>query len=349
MKYIVMECYLSYAVVLDEDGRFLKVANRQYEVGQTVTDVIEMRVPKSIPQNKKMKRWLVPVAAVAACLIIALIFVLQLDHRPFASIYMSINPEIRIDVNRHDVVVGLEGVNADGERLIESYNYKKKDVDTVIGDLLDRAIDMGYLLEGGQIAFVFDAESGEWVVSRSDSLEKFLNEHLGKKISVTIVLTDKKTDTNKVIIPVVPGESDHNDSEHGETQPSSAPTVSSETDNGEDDPDDMGNDPDNDDDRDDNDNDDIDDDNDIDDDDDGKDSDDDIGDNDPDDDDNDNGSDPDDDGDDDDIDDPDDIDDDDPDDNDDDSDDDDNDDDSDPDDDDDDDDFDDPDDIDDDD
>ncbi|MGI6616946.1 MAG: anti-sigma-I factor RsgI family protein [Saccharofermentanales bacterium] len=227
MKYIVMECNLSYAVVLDEDGRFLKVANRQYEVGQTVTDVIVMQVPHAIPQKKNIKRWLVPVAAVAACLIIALIFVLQLEYRTFASIYMSINPEVRIDVNRRDVVVGLEGVNIDGEHLIESYNYKKKHVDTVINDLLDRAIDMGYLLEGGQISFVFDAESGEWIVNQSDSLEKYLSEHLGKRISVTIVLTDKKTDKNKVIIPIVPDKSDYDDSDYGETRPTAAPSGTS--------------------------------------------------------------------------------------------------------------------------
>ena len=30
MKYLVVECGLSYAVVLDEEGRFLKVANLHY-------------------------------------------------------------------------------------------------------------------------------------------------------------------------------------------------------------------------------------------------------------------------------------------------------------------------------
>ena len=50
-KYIVMEFHLSYAVVLDEDGRFLKVANRHYQVGQTVTDVIEMQIPQSFPKQ----------------------------------------------------------------------------------------------------------------------------------------------------------------------------------------------------------------------------------------------------------------------------------------------------------
>ena len=42
MKYMVMECHLSYAVVLDENGSFLKVANMRYEVGQTVENVVEM-------------------------------------------------------------------------------------------------------------------------------------------------------------------------------------------------------------------------------------------------------------------------------------------------------------------
>ena len=35
MKYLVMECGLSYAVVLDQEGRFLKVANLNYQIGQT--------------------------------------------------------------------------------------------------------------------------------------------------------------------------------------------------------------------------------------------------------------------------------------------------------------------------
>ena len=41
MKYIVMECHLSYAILLDENGRFIKAANLHYETGQTVTDIID--------------------------------------------------------------------------------------------------------------------------------------------------------------------------------------------------------------------------------------------------------------------------------------------------------------------
>lgn len=40
MKYIVMECHFSYTVLLDENGKFLKAANRGYQVGQTVYDPV---------------------------------------------------------------------------------------------------------------------------------------------------------------------------------------------------------------------------------------------------------------------------------------------------------------------
>lgn len=36
MTYIVMECHPGFAVLLDEEGRFVKAANRHYAVGQTV-------------------------------------------------------------------------------------------------------------------------------------------------------------------------------------------------------------------------------------------------------------------------------------------------------------------------
>ena len=48
MKYIVMECRPSYAIVLDEEGRFLRTANLRYEVGQTVEHVVLMREQKAL-------------------------------------------------------------------------------------------------------------------------------------------------------------------------------------------------------------------------------------------------------------------------------------------------------------
>ena len=43
MNYMVMECHPSYAVLLDEEGRFLKAANLHYKTGQIVHDPVLMK------------------------------------------------------------------------------------------------------------------------------------------------------------------------------------------------------------------------------------------------------------------------------------------------------------------
>ena len=220
MKYLIMECHLSYAVALDEDGRFLKVANQHYEVGQTVTDVIEMQIPQASPQKKKSHKLLYSLTAMAACMILMVTSVFQMRQITYASVYMTINPEVRIDVNRKDIVVGLEGVNTDGKDLIEGYLYNKKELDLVMDELVDRAIDMGYLHEGGQITLTLDADNNEWVISHSNTLTTHLNEHLSEKISVTIEVTDantQNTPANQVIIPIAPTESNYDEPDYTES------------------------------------------------------------------------------------------------------------------------------------
>ena len=43
MMYLVMECHPAYAIVLDQAGRMIKVANMGYEAGQKVDHVIARR------------------------------------------------------------------------------------------------------------------------------------------------------------------------------------------------------------------------------------------------------------------------------------------------------------------
>lgn len=99
-------------------------------------------------------------------------------------------------MNRKDVVVGLEGANADGEELIEDYSYQKKDLDLVMDELVDRAIDMGYLHEGGQISLTLDAENDEWIVDHNDMLGQHLIEHMDNIMSVTIEVDGEVKQSN---------------------------------------------------------------------------------------------------------------------------------------------------------
>ena len=59
MEYLVMECGLSYAVVLDQDGRILKVPNLGYTVGQSLKDVVLLpeRPVRQQVLHKRIARW----------------------------------------------------------------------------------------------------------------------------------------------------------------------------------------------------------------------------------------------------------------------------------------------------
>ena len=237
MKYMVMECHLTYAVVLSEDGRFLKAANLHYEPGQVVTDLVEMEIPESRRDEKrKGRRWIYTLAAAAACLMLAATSMLQAGNRTCGSVYMTINPEVRIDVNRKDLVVDLEGINQDGLELIDGYSYRKKELDVVVDELVDRAIDQGYLHEGGRISLALEGEDGQWVMDHSDSLSTHLNEHLTGKMSVTIEVTDRNHESSQVMIPITPQADHYNEMDYGEdketpaeTEPAPTESVSPET------------------------------------------------------------------------------------------------------------------------
>ena len=216
MRYMVMECHLSYAVVLDENGRFLKVANMHYQPGQIVTDVIEMQISRSTSHKNIIPKWIYPIAAAAACLVIGMTSLFQTMRVPHASVYMAINPEVRIDVNKKDVVIGLEGTNDDGEQLIEGYRFKRKELDQVCSDLADLAIAQDYLHDGGHIALRLDTDDEQWIASHSDQLASRLHTYLEDKISVTIEVTD--TQSIQVVIPLetAPLEDHYDENDYGE-------------------------------------------------------------------------------------------------------------------------------------
>ena len=191
MKYLVMECHPGYAVVLDEQGRFRKVANLRYEVGQTVSDVVEI----AVPEKRTVLRW-VPVLSAVACLVLVIAAGIFFGFRPYASVYVTINPEVRIDVDRKDMVVGLVGVNPDGVTLLEGYDYRKKDLNTVMDQLVDRAVEMGFLREGSTITLELDADNQLWVVEHETVLMEQLHTHFQEQMTVHIEFSGCEHDHN---------------------------------------------------------------------------------------------------------------------------------------------------------
>ena len=193
MKYIVMECHPSYAVLLDEEGRFLKAANLHYEVGQTVCEPVLMR--EDPPKQKQIMRWARSgFAAVAACFLLLIgLNYYRSTLTAYSSIYLTINPEVQMDLNRKGAVIRLEGINEDGAALLEDYEYKGKDRLTVADDLIERAIDMGFLSEGGQVSFSIDAPDEALVQKYGEELQTEVLKHLENRYTITVEVVNHQT------------------------------------------------------------------------------------------------------------------------------------------------------------
>lgn len=193
MSYIVMECHPGYVILLDEEGRFLKAANLHYEVGQTISHPVMMHA-EAFKQKKMIQFITSGAATIAACLLLFLgAGYYQSYMAAYSSIYLSINPEVQIDLNRHGMAVRLTGTNEDGRTLLEGYNGKGKDKVTIADELIDRAIEMGFLSEGGRISFSIDTPDDVLFQEYGVQLRSEITSYLDGRISVTIEIYDHHT------------------------------------------------------------------------------------------------------------------------------------------------------------
>ena len=191
MKYMVMECHTGYAVLLDEEGRFWKAADLHYEVGQTVENPVLMKQPQPSGRRRITRLVSNTVAAAAACLFLIFGFSYYQNYlRIYSSIYLSINPEVQMDLNRYGNVVRLTGTNEDGAKLLEGYSGRGKDKLTVADELIDRAIEMGFLSEGGQVSFFIDSPEDALFQEYGTELRTEINEHLDGRITITIEIVN---------------------------------------------------------------------------------------------------------------------------------------------------------------
>ena len=204
MNYLVMEVHPAYAVVLDEEGRFLKAANLRYHVGDTVRDIVELRCPR----EKRPALWkpLSGVAGLAACLCIVFFGYYQPNFVPYGALRIQINPDVELTLSRTDRVLELEGLNADGRVLIEGYDYGGKDREDVTEELVERAIDMGYLSGGETVSITVTSADADWQAREEQAAREDLEERYGETIVIQIGPTDEKPPVTEVVIPVTPPE-----------------------------------------------------------------------------------------------------------------------------------------------
>ena len=199
-----MEVHPAYAVVLDEEGRFLKAANLRYQVGDTVRDIVELRRPR----EKRPALWkpLSGVAGLAACLCIVFFGYYQPNFVPYGALRIQINPDVELTLSRTDRVLELEGLNEDGQSLIAGYDYGGKDREDVTEELVERAIDMGYLSGGETVSITVTSADADWQAREEQAAREDLEERYGETIVIQIGPADEEPPATEVVIPVTPPE-----------------------------------------------------------------------------------------------------------------------------------------------
>lgn len=190
MTYLVMESAASYAILLDEDGRFVKSANLGYEIGDTVTNpvlMLDKPLEKVSGQSKITNRVIATVVAVAAMVLLVFgVNKYQESVTPYSSIFMAINPEVEMVLNKAGDVIDVTGINTDGRSLIEDYERGNKGKSVLANELIERAIEMGYLADGGRVSIAIDTPDQDLFEQYVSELRRDLEGH----DRITIDITD---------------------------------------------------------------------------------------------------------------------------------------------------------------
>ena len=193
MEYLVMECGLSYAVVLDQEGRFIKVPNLGYEVGQTLDQVI---LPSTNIYTQFFSSQFLHFATAIACVFILFTSGFYLWQSPVGIVRMQINPDVQMSVNRFHRVVHLDSLNDDGTLLIDGYRSYGKKLVLVSDELADLAVNMGYLKDGGQITLTIASAKEKWKIRTEETLITELDSHFHQQVQIVTILT---SDLEKIV------------------------------------------------------------------------------------------------------------------------------------------------------
>jgi len=160
MKYMVMECHEGYAVLMDENSRFVQAANLRYKIGQTVTDPVLMNAEES--NRGRISMHISKFVAAAACLTIAVsagALYYSSNYKAHSTVLISSEANVRMELNKKGKVLNISAENADSDEIIKNYDGKGKDMLDAANDIIDIEKDKGYIENGDTVDFYIKAET----------------------------------------------------------------------------------------------------------------------------------------------------------------------------------------------
>ncbi|PKR78240.1 hypothetical protein CEY16_00330 [Halalkalibacillus sediminis] len=150
---VIVEQKKRYAVVMTSEGSFYKTKlTEPHVIGQEITfQPIEERSFSlgSILEWFKFKpQWKAATALLLCILLIIPLYPWMDDDEVHAYVNIDINPSMKIEVNNDYEVISIDGLNEDGDEVIDSLNsWENKSLQDVSSEILMTSKNMGFLTE----------------------------------------------------------------------------------------------------------------------------------------------------------------------------------------------------------
>ncbi|SHK19996.1 Anti-sigma factor N-terminus [Anaerobranca californiensis DSM 14826] len=181
MKKVVLETKGKEAILLQEDGTFIKVKNKNYKIG----DKVEV---KSSVFNKKT------ILSLAASILFFLIVgggVFAYNY-PYYYVSLDVNPGILLTSNIFNRVIEATAINEEGEKILEDLKIKNRAIEEVIEKTILK-LSREYLQEGNADLLISYVSRGNDIkdkrIDRINEIVEKTTEGNGIKGNVTIEVT----------------------------------------------------------------------------------------------------------------------------------------------------------------
>lgn len=192
MKGIIVDRKGRHAVLLTGDGSFIKIRNKAHFI---IGHEIEFQKPYLAGTGLAAK-----ISSIAAVFLLALglgcgVYSYTL---PYSYVDLDINPSIELTANVFDIIIGTETFNEDGARLLKNHKVNFKKLDVGIEELVDSAIQQGYLKSRTENAVLLTIISKD--EKKKEKLEKYMDNAAKKALEngkIESALVSQQTNSDK--------------------------------------------------------------------------------------------------------------------------------------------------------
>lgn len=169
------------AAALTEDGRFVRVKNEGFTVGQT----IRLRGAREFPRQRAR---FAALASVAAGFLLLLLGGFASYKAPYGVVSVDVNPSVEFTINLYDRVIGITGVNADGQALLGEMDADallNRGVDAAVEQTIEALRTIGYFANPAENDVVLAASAGSG--AHAAALAERLEERIAAQSDLTVL------------------------------------------------------------------------------------------------------------------------------------------------------------------